>query len=56
MMCEYCEEGELLIDDEFLNCCVYDGILTVGEEENGNVAEVEINYCPMCGRRLREDV
>jgi hypothetical protein len=58
-MCDYCENtrplfGNLYSDFyvEIINGDVID-IHFYGSEQNGD-GSFEINYCPMCGRKLNE--
>lgn len=53
--CEYCKKGEgksILYDEEYdaLNVFIKNGLLW----EKTNDMGVEINYCPICGRKLGE--
>ena len=57
-MCEYCREenniGKSILHDddfEFLNIFIMNGMLWEKSMDMGT----EINYCPMCGRKLAED-
>lgn len=61
-MCEYCEGAKALVIGEtndkgiaisFPNRLVAYGYDVHGFSSNG--LEVHINYCPMCGRKLKED-
>lgn len=54
-MCEYCREenniGKSILHDddfEFLNIFIMNGMLWEKSMDMGT----EINYCPMCGRKL----
>jgi hypothetical protein len=52
--CEYCKKGEglsILHDENYdsLNIFIQNGLLWEKTYDMG----VEINYCPMCGRKLR---
>ena len=59
-MCEYCEEdydGWYKPLDKNGHVCVFD---TPHEKRidvtyYGNRLRIDINYCPMCGRNLREE-
>lgn len=55
--CEYCKKGEgksILYDEEYdaLNVFIKNGLLW----EKTNDMGVEINYCPICGRKLGEQM
>lgn len=66
-MCEYCEKGKTLISEERLdsdfeyhkfNTFIWrDELIT--KNKNGPCLDVDekckINYCPMCGRKLKEE-
>ena len=61
-MCEYCEDlkeifstdGELAnISNNDLN--VYRGGVTEDGQFTVIIDEFKINYCPMCGRKLKDD-
>jgi hypothetical protein len=66
MMCDYCEKREgnkpLLDHGACKAALYYDGFewtleVTARQEDRyyGNITEdVEVNFCPMCGRDLRE--
>lgn len=52
-MCKYCEKGiEVIFDGNFV-LDVDNDILFYGVED---CEFAEINYCPMCGRKLHEEV
>lgn len=53
-MCEYCDiaECEPLIAGVTVETYIYDNILVSRDSEMGYGNETEINYCPMCGRKL----
>lgn len=62
-MCEYCEDGQELIDvhdwegNRHLAAWIENGLL-VAESDHGSDMmhdSVAINNCPMCGRDLRGD-
>lgn len=57
-MCEYCENKKILMSfDESLEFEGYVGIKNRNKLEVSNdfgVTQIEINYCPMCGRNLKE--
>ena len=63
-MCEYCEESEIgtfrELTDDCPNARFYADLgfgklyLEYTEDEETDYALVEINYCPMCGRKLAE--
>ncbi len=54
-MCEYCEKGKGL-GDSAKGCGVFiSGNTLLGIYDGGYCnCEAEINYCPMCGRNLKE--
>lgn len=59
-MCKYCEEGQPLVIGKTndYGIAVYrpDKLIAYGYDVHGtgsNGLEVVINYCPMCGRKLR---
>lgn len=62
MKCKYCRGEEPLIDGEdwiieiserpYKGDVVLDVGFVLSEENQGNIL-LEINYCPMCGRKLR---
>ena len=60
MMCEYCEESKLLLDDEYfhkgIGMCIVENKIQVNANSLKECAYIEatINYCPMCGRKLEE--
>lgn len=50
-MCEYCEKGKSILHDEsydFLNVFIKNDQLWEKSMDMG----IDINYCPMCGRKL----
>ena len=63
-MCEYCEKNEAgnfrELTDDCPNARFYADLsfgklyLEYTEDEVTDYALVEINYCPMCGRKLKE--
>ena len=56
-MCKYCEK--IYNDDEFANQWTYIGkkdkkiILKTAGGDSYYSADIEINYCPICGRELK---
>lgn len=59
-MCEYCENEKSISffqnDAEMTICEIEesDGSFTWGIDADGHQS-IEINYCPMCGRKLKEE-
>ena len=57
-MCEFCEEEIYLLNYKDCTLEIQDNELYIRTYKN-NVAQrifsTEINYCPMCGRKLGED-
>lgn len=59
-MCEYCEKGkekDFETDNHDFDMGIEGGTLSVFYQEPDNYhhicsADVKINYCPMCGRKL----
>ena len=56
-MCEYCRDGigtgkSILHDDEYslVNIFIVNGMLWEKTMDMG----IEINYCPMCGRKVSD--
>jgi hypothetical protein len=54
-MCKYCEGDNLkrinlMTDKKFNPVCIWDNKLFIDDGEGDT--EMEINYCPMCGRKL----
>lgn len=59
-MCKYCEEdfdGYYKTLDKNGHLCIFDTPHEKKLEVNwfGKKIKVYINYCPMCGRKLKED-
>jgi hypothetical protein len=66
MICEYCERQhasktetlnkDILAYSDQHDSCVYilDGVLNVSNAYT-HTEEIEINFCPMCGRKLGEE-
>ena len=54
-MCEYCENMKPLIGDEQDGACIENGNILVAYGECSDCAKGRINYCPMCGRNLKEN-
>ena len=62
-MCEYCEEVTSLIHDDItgadgeFSLYVSGGFIEMYTTVNsiGNYYSCEINFCPMCGRKLNDD-
>ena len=54
--CSYCSglENNRLISDDVVTALITNGILLLSDFEGGT-DHVEINYCPMCGRKLVEN-
>ena len=55
VMCEYCENMKPLIGDEQDGACIENGNILVAYGECSDCAKGRINYCPMCGRNLKEN-
>lgn len=62
-MCEYCEKSDIGRVRELTDAClnghfyadIERGALYLEYDDEGtDYALVEINYCPMCGRKLAE--
>lgn len=54
-MCEYCENGKGLGDSIKGDGVFIEGSILYGIYDSGYCnCEAEINYCPMCGRKLKE--
>jgi hypothetical protein len=55
--CPYCREDitakEILIDDICRLLLVENSLLVILPEHMGVFVDARINYCPMCGRRLK---
>jgi len=52
-MCEYCENGKGLGDSIKSDGVFIEGFILYGRYDGGYCnCEAEINYCPMCGRKL----
>ena len=52
-MCEYCEHGEVVVESAAAGVYVECGKIKLKSYYYTNDIEYEnINYCPMCGRRL----
>ena len=52
-MCEYCEKGKSILHDDTydgLNIFIKNNLLW----EKTNDMGTDINYCPICGKKLRE--
>lgn len=61
-MCEYCEKAKALTIGKTDDCGIAikypNSLIAYGYDVHGagsNGLEVKINYCPMCGRKLREN-
>lgn len=58
-MCEYCEKNISIKVKEPLGMCIHypDRLVVRGIDKKGWDISIEekINYCPMCGRKLKED-
>lgn len=59
-MCRYCETNEDLTtnyyDETCFNIEIYsDELCITCHGEANDYIELKINYCPMCGRKLREE-
>lgn len=54
-MCEYCENGKPLIGDFSDGALIENGNILVSYGECSDCAKGRINYCPMCGRNLKEE-
>lgn len=55
-MCAYCEWGKDIGGDDSSIAIEHGNLLTFNTSEYGHdERQVEINYCPMCGRKLTED-
>lgn len=56
MACEYCNDGALILNGDYAQVWISDlSTLLVLEKESDSVEEVNIYYCPMCGRKLEGD-
>ena len=59
-MCEYCEDGKSISffqDDAEMTICEIeesDSSFTWGIDADGHQS-IKINFCPMCGRPLKDD-
>ena len=55
-MCEYCENQKELKEKEF-DVTIVNNCLVVGNQCSCGYdrARFNINYCPMCGRKLESD-
>lgn len=54
-MCEYCENGKGLGNSIKSDGVFIEGSILHGRYDGGYCnCEAEINYCPMCGRKLKE--
>ena len=53
-MCEYCEGEKPLIGDFSGGALIENGNILVAYEGCSDCAKGRINYCPMCGRKLKE--
>ena len=52
-MCEYCEHGEVVVESAAAGVYVECGKIKLKSYYYTNDIEYEnINYCPMCGRKL----
>lgn len=55
MSCEYCESEKNLLTDRINNAYIYGGkYLGFSTTFDDRLTSVEINYCPMCGRCLKQ--
>lgn len=53
-MCEFCEKGEPIIGDYSDGALIENENILVSYGECTDFAKGKINYCPMCGRKLKE--
>lgn len=57
-MCEYCDDDKETKIPLLNDCCDSDGVYIDGREVEVSVSYEQgyfnINYCPMCGRNLKE--
>ena len=58
-MCKYCE-GEVenipnLITDECSGCDLEYNVYIGGNRIHSDFDSIEINYCPICGRKIDEE-
>ena len=53
-MCKFCNEGiSLLKDDGWEVWIEYHNRLQIDDETGDRTTYIDIEYCPMCGRRLQ---
>jgi hypothetical protein len=55
-MCEYCEtEGKQLSDSVFVDASIdiYEPSIDFYPDGDCAMVTIDINYCPMCGRKLK---
>lgn len=56
-MCEYCESQRYIMRNDYNSLLLFeDGLLSFlsSEGDDDYRLETTINFCPMCGRNLRE--
>lgn len=57
-MCKYCEEGYSLADNEANVIDINNNVITFESfnewHDPNSREEIQINFCPMCGRKLSE--
>ena len=58
-ICEYCKPKPKLLFENGLELMIISGTLDIelgGDYSGSGISDyVDINYCPMCGRNLKED-
>lgn len=52
--CEYCNQGNDLSEVYHIDIFIYNNIMAIEyeDEETSYGLNLEIKYCPMCGRKL----
>ena len=53
-MCKYCEEGYELGFGRYERHTIKSNKVYIRPIEEGCIAVLKINYCPMCGKKLKE--
>jgi len=55
-MCEVCKQGKPLKDEDRNHICIDGKMLYVYiDKEFGHMQQYEINYCPICGEKLKQE-
>ena len=58
-MCEFCKSGKrdiILNDDGNIICLTADAVIAIDRDTGKkHKNQIEINYCPICGRKLVEE-